>query len=313
MLCRAKPHLIARHIACLWGPVPQLQTQTPLVPTRVHWLEGERINDRYEMMECIGEGGTAVVYRARDMRFDRVVAIKVPREAHINPLQRERLVREANLVSALSHPGIVQLYDLEFMASHGRQLPFLVMEYLSGRSLHDYLGEGRKLIWLETKHWLERILDGLLVAHRAGVIHRDIKPSNVLLTAERRVVLLDFGIGFQETTQGQRLTPDGAVLGTPSYLAPELLLGRDSARHAPALDVYAMGVMAFRMLTGTLPFTREFPAMIGQILYEPAPLVHILEPSVPRAMSDLVARCLLKEPAARFQDAGEMREALRSI
>lgn len=287
--------------------------ETSLAGPRWRWPSGLKVNDRYEVIECIGEGGTAVVYRARDTRMDRMVAMKVPRDAHINALQRERLVREANLVAALNHPGIVQLYDLEFLSSHGRQLPFLVMEYLSGRSLHEYLGERRVLTWIETKHWLERILDGLVVAHRAGVIHRDIKPSNVLLTAERRVVLLDFGIGFQEAAQGQRLTPDGAVLGTPAYLAPELLLGRDAAGRSPSLDVYAMGVMAFRMLTGVLPFTHEFPAMIGQILYEPAPKVHHLEPSVPRELSDLVARSLLKEPAQRFKDAGEMREALRAI
>lgn len=283
---------------------------TTFVPSRGRWFDGDVINDRYTILERIGEGGTAIVYRAHDTRFERAVAIKVPRDALTNPVQRERLVREASLVSALNHPGIVRLYDLEFMVAHGRQLPFLVMEYLSGRSLHEHIEEREKLSSIETMHWLERILDGLLVAHRVGVIHRDIKPSNVLLTDERRVVLLDFGIGFQES-KGQRLTPDGAVLGTPAYLAPELLLGRDG--HAPTLDVYAMGVMTFRMLTGTLPFTREFPAMVGQILYEPAPLVHHIEPSVPRAMSDIVARCLHKDPSERFKDASEMREALRRL
>lgn len=283
---------------------------TTFAPSRGRWFDGDLINDRYTILERIGEGGTAIVYRAHDTRFDRVVAIKVPRDAQTDAVQRERLVREASLVSALNHPGIVRLLDLEFMVTHGRQLPFLVMEYLSGHSLHEYVERRHKLSATETSQWLERILDGLLVAHRVGVIHRDIKPSNVLLTDERRVVLLDFGIGFQES-KGQRLTPDGAVLGTPAYLAPELLLGSDG--HAPTLDVYAMGVMTFRMLTGTLPFTRDFPAMVGQILYEPAPFVHHIEPSVPRAMSDIVARCLRKNPSERFKDASEMREALRRL
>ena len=283
---------------------------TTFAPSRGRWFDGDLINDRYTILERIGEGGTAIVYRAHDTRFDRVVAIKVPRDALTDAVQRERLVREASLVSALNHPGIVRLLDLEFMVTHGRQLPFLVMEYLSGHSLHEYVERRHKLSATETSQWLERILDGLLVAHRVGVIHRDIKPSNVLLTDERRVVLLDFGIGFQES-KGQRLTPDGAVLGTPAYLAPELLLGSDG--HAPTLDVYAMGVMTFRMLTGTLPFTRDFPAMVGQILYEPAPFVHHIEPSVPRAMSDIVARCLRKDPSERFKDASEMREALRRL
>ena len=284
---------------------------TATAPPRARWSEGDRINDRYMIEERIGEGGTAIVYRAHDTRFDRLVAIKVPRDALTNSIQRDRLVREASLVSALNHPGIVRLFDLEFLVTHGRQLPFLVMEYLRGRSLHDHLDQQHKLSAHETALWLERILDGLLVAHRAGVIHRDIKPSNVLLTDERRVVLLDFGIGFQEASKGQRLTPDGAVLGTPAYLAPVLLLGRDG--HSPSLDIYALGVMAFRMLTGTLPFTRDFPAMVGQILYEPAPAVHHLEPSVPRAMSEMIARCLLKNPAERFKDAGEMRDAMRHL
>src|SRR5664279_5708845 len=264
-------------------------------PHQMQLAKGSRLGP-YEIDCLVGLGGMGEVYRARDTRLGRVVAIKV----YLEPL-RARFEREARAISALNHPNICTLYDIG--------PDYLVMELVEGRSLADRLKEGP----LSPKQVLQygaQIADALTTAHAQGIIHRDLKPGNIMETP-KGIKLLDFGLakyaaslfGGAETA----LTEQGAVLGTPAYMAPEQLEGRDCDART---DVFALGLVLFEMTTGSRAFGGSSQAeLISRILHgEPA-----FEKLAPAAFRRLVERCLAKVPAKRWQSASDLKLALEDL
>jgi serine/threonine protein kinase/tetratricopeptide (TPR) repeat protein len=264
---------------------------------------------RYRLMERIGQGGMGEVWKAHDANLDRVVAIKMLlRGALGDAIARERFRREALVLSRLSHPGVATVFD--FDAQDGYD--FLVMEYVPGGTLASRLATG--LLPVDSVlHLGVAIADALENAHRNGILHRDLKPGNILLTAEGRPKILDFGLALLLAAGPAtgRMTQMGTVVGTLPYMAPEQLFGEvDDAR----TDIYALGAMLFEMATGQLPFFKERPeALMFAIINAAAPSLRSIRPDAPAELDRLVAECLHKDPARRPASAAWVGDALRRI
>jgi len=259
-------------------------------------VEGVQVlGGRYRIVERLGMGGMSMVWRAYDEVLGRQVAVKVltPRFA-TDGESRERIRTEAQSAARLSHPHIMNIYDYgEHEAFDGARVPYVVMELLSGRTLAERLARG-PMPWRVAMRIGAEVASALAAAHARGLVHRDVKPANVMLTTAGAKVL-DFGIAAIVGERGDA-GPDGTVLGTPAYLAPERLAGGPVQ---PATDVYALGLLMYRMLTGALPWQAETTTeMISANCYaEPEPLPPI--EGLPAAVSDLCARCLAKKPKDR--------------
>jgi serine/threonine protein kinase/Tol biopolymer transport system component len=269
----------------------------------------------YEIQSAIGAGGMGEVYRARDTRLDRVVAIKVlPSHAGDNPGFRERFEREARTVAALNHPHICTLHDV----GHQDGVDFLVMEHLDGETLAQHLAKGPLLLDSALRYAIE-IADALDKAHRAGIIHRDLKPGNIMLTRQG-AKLLDFGLA--KTTPGAvaasglsiaptvqtPVTMQGTILGTLQYMAPEQIEGQDADTRT---DIFAFGCVLYEMLTGRKAFEGKTQAsLVGAILEREPPRVSALAPIVPSTLDWLVSVCLAKDPERRWQSAADMSRHL---
>ena len=261
--------------------------------------------DRYHAEGEIGHGGMATVFRARDLKHDRLVAIKVLRPDLAQALGGDRFLREIRIAAQLQSPHILPLLD----SGQVDGLLYYVMPLVQGQSLRDLLARQGKLPPSETMRLLREIVDGLAHAHRHGVVHRDIKPDNVML-AERHAMLMDFGVAkaLTDAAQHHDLTSVGISLGTPSYMAPEQAAADPSIDHRA--DIYAIGVMAYEMLTGAPPFKGTPQAIIGaHISATPAPL----GPEIPAAIAAIVMQCLAKHPDQRYQTAEELLSAIESL
>lgn len=265
-------------------------------------MEPKKIG-RYEIIELIGRGGMAAVYRAFDPNFKREVAIKVlPAKFLSDPTFRSRFDREAHTIAQLEHPTIVPVYDY----GEDQEQPFIVMRLMPGRSLADRLANGPIPI-PAILQILRRLAEGLDFAHQKGVIHRDLKPGNILFDKAGYPYLSDFGIA-RLTGSASNLT-DGAIIGTPAYISPEQGLG--SATIDARSDLYSFGVMAFEMLTGRLPF--EGDAATDQILKhisQPVPRLVDFNPDLPAAIQAVIERMMDKDPGARYPSAVAMVDEL---
>jgi eukaryotic-like serine/threonine-protein kinase len=274
----------------------------------------------YEVSALLGAGGMGEVYRARDTRLHRTVAIKVLAEHRISdPSIRQRFDREARAVAALSHPHICHLNDV----GHQDGVDFLVMEYLEGETLAERLARQRLPIDEVLRYGTE-IVEALAEAHRHGIVHRDLKPSNVILT-KTGVKLLDFGLAKLQpvvsgpskpgstlaATRENPLTDEGSILGTWPYMAPEQLEGKEADART---DIFAFGAMLYEMATGTRAFEGDSHAsLIAAILErDPAPLTDRRQ-AAPAALDRIVRKCLAKQPDARWQSARDLADALRWI
>jgi formylglycine-generating enzyme required for sulfatase activity/tRNA A-37 threonylcarbamoyl transferase component Bud32 len=258
----------------------------------------------YAVEKPLGAGGFAVVYLVRDLSLKRKLAAKVLSPDLItSKTVLERFRREAETVAQLSHPHIVPLHFI----GQKDDLLYLVMECIEGGSLADRLDNEGKLAVDEAIRILREVAGALAYAHKRGVIHRDIKPQNVLLEAETgRTLVTDFGIARTET--GSSLTASGMLVGTPAYLSPEQIMGQPTDHRA---DIYALGVMAYEMLTGEPPFQGPTPTavLMKRIGSTPQPIVK-LRPDVPEVVRDVVDACLAQDPDERFQNAGDVVRAL---
>ena len=257
----------------------------------------------YTLLEQIGYGGMAVVYRARQEVLDRIVAIKILSENMAASSEfMERFRREARTAANLRHPNVITVHDF---GEDERGVPYLVMEYIEGPTLADLMDAG--LDDERIPNLLDQIAAGLDYAHARGVIQRDIKPGNVLMTEEGRAVLADFGLAW--LLEGAQLTLTGGVIGTPEYMSPEQAAGRPFDHRA---DVYALGVVLYEMLVGERPFISETPiGMLLQHLQDPAPSVLLARADLPKAVGDVLARALVKDPEDRYSSAGELATAFR--
>jgi hypothetical protein len=267
--------------------------------------------DKYEIIEEIGRGGFAVVYKARDTELDRIVALKVL-APHLtwDPTFAERFRREAQATARLRHPHVVTVHDV---GQDGEQL-YIAMEYLPGPTLRELLDAEGALPLERALPILEQTADALDYAHEQGAIHRDVKPSNLMIEEDRRgavrVTLTDFGL-VKAMEASEALTSVGTVLGSPEYMAPEQA---DPARRdeiGPATDRYALGVVAYHMLTGRVPFPGSTPATLHSHLYEPPPHPQSIHESLPAGVARVLIQALSKAPAERYPSAMAMVEALR--
>ena len=266
--------------------------------------EGQ-LPDRYRNPELIARGGMGEVYRAEDADLARVVAVKLLSHRFAdNDAIRGRFTREALAVARLSHaPNTVTIFDV---GEHGGR-PYIVMEYLPGGSLADRLErEGAQPVG-RSLDWLGQAAAALDAAHANGIVHRDVKPGNLLLDSDERIKVADFGVA--SATDLGSFTEAGTVVGTAGYLAPEQARGE---RATPASDLYALGVVAFELLTGKRPFERE-SSTAEAIAHVSAPIPPASDsnPSLPRELDDVLARGLAKEPEHRFGSAVALVEALR--
>lgn len=245
----------------------------------------ERIG-KYTVLELLGRGGMGEVYLAEDPYIGRRVAIKIIKGA--DPAARERFLREARVIGGLAHPAIVSLLDFDFSGTE----PFLVMEYLKGQGLDAWIKNPHSL--REQLVVLEDLCHALTYAHENGVLHRDVKPSNVQILPTGHAKLMDFGIA---SAAAQRLTATGSVMGTPEYMAPEIL---GDAAYSTRSDLYAAGVLFYEMFTGGNPFAaKTVAASLTNVLTLDPPNIRVARPEVPRRLAEALMACLHKNPDLR--------------
>ena len=262
----------------------------------------------YHILEQLGEGGMATVYKAYDTHLERDVAIKVIRLDQFTPASLQsvlaRFEREAKSLARLTHPNIVHIND------YGEQdnVPYLVMDYLPGGTLKGRLGQPMK--WQDASRLLLPIAQALGYAHEQNLIHRDVKPSNILMTKKGQPMLTDFGIAKILDTGGQTLTATGVGIGTPEYMAPEQWTGKTT----PQSDIYSLGVVLYEMLTGRPPYTADTPAaiLIKQATEAlPRPKQYI--PDLPEAVEKVLIKAMAKEPADRYETMDDFARALEGL
>jgi serine/threonine protein kinase len=274
-------------------------------------LSGELIDGRYELLHVIASGGMATVYAALDTRLDRKVAVKIM-HPHLADDEKfvNRFIREAKAAAALSHPNIVAVQDQGWNQS-GIPAVFLVMELVEGRTLRDYLSERGSLSPAEAVQYLIPVLSALEAAHKIGIVHRDLKPENILISSSGRIKVADFGLAHGELI-GHTLTADSSViLGSVSYLSPEQVQrGVADSRS----DVYAIGIIAYELLTGEKPFSGDSPINIAyKHVNERVSAPSSLVGGIPASLDALVLRATSINPDDRPKNAGEFLEQLRAI
>lgn len=264
------------------------------------------IGNQYQVEGEIGRGGMSVVYRARDLRLNRMVAIKVlPPELAHDPAVGSRFTREAQTSAQLAHPNIVPIYDV----GERDGIAYFVMGLISGDNLAELLARHPRRPVDEVRRIVAEIADALSYAHLRGVIHRDVKPDNILLDADSgRAMVTDFGIA-RAVEGGTRLTLTGIAVGTPTYMSPEQAVGeRDVDGRS---DIYSLGVLAYQMLTGRVPFVagNSMALLLKHVNERPRPIAD-LRPEAPKPLSEVIERALMKAPEDRWPTAAAMREAL---
>ena len=265
-----------------------------------------RLDNRYELDGVVGRGGMAEVYRARDLRLDRVVAIKTLRaDLARDATFQARFRREAQSAASLNHPSIIAVFDTGEDRSTGTPVPYIVMEFVEGKTLREILRQERKLPPERALELTDGILRALDYSHRGGIVHRDIKPANVMITRNGDVKVMDFGIARAMADSAATMTQTAQVIGTAQYLSPEQARGeRVDARS----DLYSTGCVLYELLTGQPPFTGDSPVAIAyqHVREEPIPPSQ-LDPSIPAWADAIVLKSMAKDPAMRYQSAAEMR------
>ena len=267
--------------------------------------KGQRINDRYEIEKLIGEGGMANVYLARDTILDRRVAVKVLRgdlagdEKFVRRFQREALS-----ASSLSHPNIVEIYDV----GEDEGNFYIVMEYIEGKTLKQLIKKRGVLSLSETMDIMLQLLDALASAHDSYIIHRDIKPQNIMIKDSGLVKITDFGIAV--ALNSTELTQTNSVMGSVHYLPPEQANGKGSTIRS---DIYSLGILMFEMLTGKVPFNGDSAVEIAlKHMKDPLPSVREINPVVPQSVENIILKAAAKNPKNRYHDVRQMAEDIKT-
>ena len=265
------------------------------------------LGGRYDLGEVLGHGGMAEVRIGVDRRLGRTVAIKTLRaDLATDPTFQARFRREAQSAASLNHPSIVAVYDTGEETVDGISVPYIVMEYVEGRTLRDVLREGRRILPERALEITADVLDALEYSHRAGIIHRDIKPANVMLTPGGDVKVMDFGIARAVSDASATMTQTAAVIGTAQYLSPEQARGESVDSRS---DIYSTGCLLYELLTGRPPFVGDSPVSVAyqHVREEPRP-PSMLDPEVSPVGDAITLKALQKKPLDRYQSANEMRE-----
>jgi serine/threonine protein kinase len=262
------------------------------------------LNERYQLEERRGSGGMAMVYRARDLMLERTVAIKLLRaDFSSDPDFRERFRQEAKAAANLSHPNIVTVHDFGL----DEERLFIVMEYVPGTDLKSIIKKRGTIPADEAVELIVQACAGIGYAHRAGLVHCDVKPQNMLVTPDKRLKVVDFGIARALAS----IVPDektDVVWGSPQYFSPEQATGMAPS---PASDVYSLGVVLFEMLTGQQPFTADSSEELARLHREvPPPSPRRLNTSVPKELEQILLKVLSKEPSARYRTADQLGRVL---
>src|SRR6201996_5936763 len=263
------------------------------------------LGDRYELDGVVGRGGMAEVYRAHDIRLDRVVAIKTLRtDLARDQTFQARFRREAQSAASLNHPSIVAVYDTGEDMATGIPVPYIVMEYVDGRTVRDLLQSDHRLLPERSLEIIDGILGALDYSHQSGIVHRDIKPGNVMVTRNGDIKVMDFGIARAMSDNQATMTQTAQVIGTAQYLSPEQARGeRVDARS----DLYSTGCLMYELLTGRPPFTGDSPVAIAyqHVRENPVPPSR-LDPELPPWADAIVLKAMAKSPNDRYQTAAEM-------
>lgn len=261
---------------------------------------GKKLDGRYEIRELIGIGGMANVYRCYDTVDDREVAIKILKDEYLNNEEFiRRFKNESKAIAVLSHPNIVKVYDVSF----GDMIQYIVMEYIDGITLKEYINQQGILTWKETVHLITQILKALSHAHSKGVVHRDIKPQNMMLLADGTIKVTDFGIArFSNSTR----TMTEQAIGSVHYIAPEQAKGDITDGKT---DIYSLGVMMYEMLTGRLPFDGDNAVSVALMHLQVTPdTPRSINPSIPEGIEEITVKAMQKQPLDRYQSAQDMLE-----
>ncbi|MBP7690833.1 MAG: serine/threonine protein kinase [Anaerolineales bacterium] len=268
--------------------------------------EAPLLNKRYKLLAPLGQGGMAVVHKAQDLSLGRLVAVKILREnLTSDPEFLARFQQEARAAANLAHPNIVTVHD--FGRDGGRY--YIVMEYIEGQDLKDLIKDGAPFAIDRAVDLAVQICAGVGYAHRAGLVHCDIKPQNILVTADGRVKITDFGIARALANLRPGETTD-VVWGSPQYYSPEQAAGEHPT---PASDVYSVGVVMFEMLAGRLPFVASTQQALAMLhLREEPPRLTLFNPQVSETLERIVHKVLAKEPAARYRTADQLGRILIS-
>jgi serine/threonine-protein kinase len=264
------------------------------------------LGDRYELDGVVGRGGMAEVYRAHDIRLDRVVAIKTLRiDLARDQTFQARFRREAQSAASLNHPSIVAVYDTGEDMTDGVPVPYIVMEYVDGRTVRDLLQADHRLLPERSLEIIDGVLGALDYSHQSGIVHRDIKPGNVMVTRNGDIKVMDFGIARAMSDNQATMTQTAQVIGTAQYLSPEQARGeRVDARS----DLYSAGCLMYELLTGRPPFTGDSPVAIAyqHVREDPVP-PSVVDPEIPAWADAIVLKAMAKDPNDRYQSAAEMR------
>jgi beta-lactam-binding protein with PASTA domain/tRNA A-37 threonylcarbamoyl transferase component Bud32 len=263
------------------------------------------LSGRYELIERVGGGGMALVYKARDTLLDRNVAVKVLRQQYVHDEEFiRRFRREAQSAASLSHPNVVSVYDV----GQEEDTHFIVMEYIEGSNLNDIIKAKAPLQATEAVHIATQICDALDHAHTNGIIHRDIKPHNILIGKNGRVKVTDFGIARAITSS--TITQTGSVIGSVHYFSPEHAKGVTAGEKS---DLYSLGIVIYQMLTAKLPFIGESPISVAlKHLQEPVEDPRVVNPMIPQSVENVILKSLRKRPEERYTTAGEMLRDLET-
>lgn len=266
---------------------------------------GKMLDDRYEILEVIGEGGMAVVYKAFCHRLNRYDAVKIMRDDMAGDEEfRRRFCAESHAIAMLSHPNIVAVYDV----SHTDDIEYIVMELINGITLKQYMEKRKQLIWKEAIHFTKQIAKALSHAHERGIIHRDIKPQNIMLLKDGTIKVADFGIAALENEIHEN---NGEAIGSVHYIAPEQARGECPDARS---DIYSLGVVMYEMLTGRLPFDGS---SLGEIAVKhmnaTAEPIHNIVPDIPQELERIVFKAMCADLTKRYQTAAQLIDDLESF
>jgi serine/threonine protein kinase len=268
---------------------------------------GEMVG-RYRIVRKLGEGGMAAVFLAEDAEGGRQVALKLP---FVVPSEMEttikRLKREAQAANAINHPNVCQVHEI---GEHRGRI-FLALQFIDGSSLAEWMQQTSELTAERAVEIVAKVARGVHAAHEAGILHRDLKAGNVMITTAGEPIVTDFGMARWTEAQHTVLTPSGAMVGTPGYMAPEQIMGEND-RIGPASDVYSLGVVLYELLTGWMPFSGNLATLLGSIVSDAPPPLATPVPGIDPRLEAICLKSIAKAPNDRYASAAEFAQALEN-